>query len=76
MTKKKKKETPYWKYPAVQKYQKEYNKVYYMDNREKIIADSKQRNKENEEQLKAYYKKYYEQNKDKLLEYAKKKRKQ
>ena len=72
---KKKKETPYRKYPAVRAYMTEYNRMYYLANRAKIIADAKQRNLENEKQLKAYYQKYYAQNRKKLLSYAKKRRK-
>ena len=75
MPKKKKKDSPYWTYPAVQEYQKEYNKVYYMANRKKIIADATKRNKDNETQLKIYMKQYYNKNRSRLLKYAKKKRK-
>ena len=45
---KKKKESPYCKYPKVYEYQKGYNKMYYMANREKIIAEQKKRNAANE----------------------------
>ena len=72
---KKKKETPYRKYPAVRAYLTEYNRMYYLANRAKIIADAKQRNLENEKQLKAYYQKYYALHRKKLLDYAKKRRK-
>jgi len=72
---KKKKETPYRKYPAVRAYMTEYNRMYYLANRAKIIADAKQRNLENEKQLKAYYQRYYAQNRKRLLSYAKKRRK-
>tara|TARA_B100000953_G_C17751239_1_gene335782 strand:+ start:125 stop:388 length:264 start_codon:yes stop_codon:yes gene_type:complete len=72
---KKKKETPYRKYPAVRAYMTEYNRMYYLANRAKIIADAKQRNLENEKQLKEYYQRYYAQNRKKLLNYAKKRRK-
>ena len=72
---KKKKETPYRKYPAVRAYMTEYNRMYYLANRAKIIADAKQRNLENEKQLKAYYQKYYALHRKKLLDYAKKRRK-
>ena len=75
MGKKKNKETPYWKYPAVRDYMTDYNKMYYMANREKIIADATKRNKDNETQLKVYMKQYYNKNRDRLLSYAKKKRK-
>ena len=71
----KKKETPYWKYPAVRDYMTDYNKIYYMANREKIIADQTKRNQQNEGQIKDYMKKYYATNRDKLLRYAKKRRK-
>ena len=71
----KKKQTPYWKYPAVRDYMTEYNKMYYMANRDKIIADATKRNKDNETQLKVYMKQYYNKNRDRLLSYAKKKRK-
>ena len=72
---KKKKETPYRKYPAVRAYMTEYNRMYYLANRAKIIADAKQRNLENEKQLKSYYQRYYAQNRKRLLSYAKKRRK-
>ena len=71
----KKKETPYWKYPAVRDYMTDYNKIYYMANRKKIIADQTKRNQQNEGQIKDYMKKYYATNRDKLLRYAKKRRK-
>ena len=45
---KKKKESPYWKYPKVYEYQKDYNKMYYMANREKIIDAQKKSNEQNE----------------------------
>ena len=64
MPKKKKKDSAYWTYPAVQEYQKEYNKVYYMANRKKIIADATKRNKENEEQIRAYNRWYYAKTKN------------
>ena len=73
--KKKKKETPYWKYPAVRDYMMEYNKMYYQANRDQIINNVSKRNKKNEEKLKVYMKKYYNENRDKLLDHAKKKRK-
>ena len=73
--KKKKKETPYWKYPAVKDYMISYNKTYYQANRDKIIADASKRNKENSDQLKKYFKNYYGENRDRLLDYAKKRRK-
>ena len=75
MFRKKKKETPYWKYPAVQSYMKNYNKMYYLANRDKIIADSKRRNRDNEDIIKKYQKGDYAENRNKLLDYAKKKRK-
>ena len=75
MVGKKKKETPYWKYPAVRDYMTEYNKMYYMANKKKIIADATKRNKVNETQLKVYMKQYYDKNRTRLLKYAKKKRK-
>lgn len=49
-----------------------YNKQYYQDNRDKIIAEQTARNKINEEQMKQYMKKYYAENRAKLLNYAKK----
>jgi len=64
MPKKKKKDSPYWTYPAVQEYQKQYNKAYYMANRERIIAEATRRNKENEEQIRAYNKWYYAKTKN------------
>ena len=73
--KKKKKETPYWKYPAVKDYMTDYNKSYYQANRDKIIADASKRNKENSDQLKKYFKNYYGENRQRLLDYAKKRRK-
>ena len=56
-------------------YMQNYNKMYYMANREEIIAESTKRNRENELQIKEYMKKYYAVNRNKLLDYAKKKRK-
>lgn len=72
---KKKQDSPYWKYPNVKTYQQDYNKSYYLANRAKIIAEQKKRNADNEKALAEYYKKYYAQNKQKLLDYAKKRRK-
>ena len=69
--KKKKIVSSYWKYPAVQEYQKQYNKTYYHANREQIIAEQTRRNKENLEQLRRYHKEYYENNKHR---YKKKRR--
>ena len=63
--KKKKKVSSYWKYPAVYEYQKQYNKMYYLANRDEIIAEQTRRNKENADQLRKYHKLYYENNKDK-----------
>ena len=75
MRRKKKKESPYWRYENVKRYQQDYNKSYYLANRAKIIAEQKKRNADNEKALAEYYKKYYAENKQKLLDYAKKRRK-
>ena len=72
---KKKKESPYWKYAKVYEYQKGYNKMYYMANREKIIAEQKKRNAANEAAIAEYQKNYYKREREKLLDYAKKRRK-
>ena len=56
-------------------YMQNYNKMYYMANRDEIIAESTRRNRQNEQQIKEYMKKYYASNRSKLLNYAKKKRK-
>ena len=64
MPRKRKKDSPYWIYPAVQEYQKQYNKAHYMANRERIIAEATRRNKENEEQIRAYNKWYYAKKKN------------
>lgn len=71
---KKNKETPYWKYDKVRNYMQNYNKSYYLANREKIIREQTARNKKNVDQLRVYYRNYYEKNRDKLLKYAKEKR--
>ena len=75
MAPKKKKESPYWKYPKVRTYMQNYNKAYYLDNRKEIIADQTKRNQQNETQIKDYMKKYYANNRTKLLRYAKKRKK-
>jgi len=72
---KKNKESAYWKYPAVKDYQLEYNKLYYLANREKIIAEQKKRNKENESLIRKYQAMYYMDNRDRLLDNAKKRNK-
>ena len=56
-------------------YMQNYNKMYYMANREAIISEATRRNRENELQIKEYMKKYYAVNRNKLLNYAKRKRK-
>ena len=71
MMRKKKKDSPYWRYENVKRYQQDYNKSYYLANR----AEQKKRNADNEKALAEYYKKYYAENKQKLLDYAKKRRK-
>ena len=75
MGRKKKKESAYWKYPAVKDYQLQYNKMYYLANREKIIAEQKRRNKENEDLIRKYQAGYYMDNRDHLLDQAKKRNK-
>ena len=70
------KETPYWKYPKVKAYQQEYNKMYYLANKKKLIADQTKRNKSNKTYLQHYMKNYYQSNRGRLLKYAKKRRKQ
>ena len=75
MMRKKKKDSPYWKYPNVKKYQQDFNRSYYLANRDKIISEQKRRNAENEAAIAEYYKKYYAENKQRLLDYAKKRRK-
>jgi hypothetical protein len=56
-------------------YQKEYDKIYYENNKEKIAKYQKEYNKKYKEEVKekqkVYNKIYYENNKEKILEYQK-----
>jgi hypothetical protein len=52
----------------------EYRRAYYLRNRNMIIQQSKQWNKNNEEHVKQYKKDYYQKNRETLLEKQKEKK--